>query len=148
MLPPKPANGLDPVGPVRGALEETFDPQRNVEHVDWGASAVELRRLRTLDAIPVVVLTAGLLDLTQALPTSSLQKRAYAIWLDGHERLARLSSNSVHAIAESSAHFIHETQPDVVVTAIRAVVRAARDDARLPSCRALFRRVEDVRCVR
>lgn len=146
MLPRKPKSGLDPYAQIRELLAQTFNPRQNPEAVDWGASENELRRLRTLDGIPLVVLTAGVLGLSDALPTESSKQRAYAIWLDGHKRLAQLSSNSVHAVAQFSSHFIHEGQPDVVTAAIRAVVRAARDDEHLPQCRALFRGVAGVEC--
>jgi len=74
------------------------------------------------------------------------QDRAYAIWVDLHKRLARLSSNSVYAVAQHSGHFIYQSQPDVVMASIRAVVHAARDDQQLPRCQALFHGLDAVGC--
>jgi pimeloyl-ACP methyl ester carboxylesterase len=146
MLPVPPKTGFDRFREVRNALHNTNDPMANPERVDWPASVPALHRVKSLGSIPLVVLTAGTSDLATALqpPYSG---RAYRIWLDGHTQLAALSSDSVHAIAEYSSHFIHQDQPDVVVAAIRAVVRAAREDERLPPCRTLFRGVDAVRCL-
>ncbi len=43
--------------------------------------------------------------------------------------------------------FIQQDQPDVVVRAIEAAIRAAREEERLPACREVFHRVTAVRCL-
>jgi pimeloyl-ACP methyl ester carboxylesterase len=146
MLPPAPKSGLDPFREIRNAIENTNDPRSNPEHLAWLASIPALHRVKSLGSIPLVVLTAGTSDVATALqpPYSG---RAYRIWLDGHSQLAALSSDSVHAIAETSAHYIHEDQPAVVLAAMRAVIRAAREDERLPACRTLFRGIDAVKCL-
>jgi pimeloyl-ACP methyl ester carboxylesterase len=146
MLPSPPKSGFDPFREVRNALHNTNDPMANPERVDWPASVPALHSVKSFGSIPLVVLTAGTSDLAAALQPP-YKARAYRIWLDAHSQLAALSSDSVHAIAEYSGHFIHEDQPDVVVAAVRAVVRAAREDERLPPCRTLFRGVDAVRCL-
>jgi pimeloyl-ACP methyl ester carboxylesterase len=146
MLPAPPKSGFDPFREVRNALRKTNDPMSNPERVDWPASIPALHRVESLGSIRLVVLTAGMNDLAAALQPP-YKGRAWRIWLDGHSQLATLSSDSVHAIAEYSGHFIHQDQPDVVVAAVRAVVRAAREDDRLPPCRTLFRGVDAVRCL-
>jgi len=142
--PPKPKRGLDLYGPIRESLRQALDPRQNPEELDWGASADDLRHVTTLGKIPLVVLTAGTLGLE--FPTMPSQDRAYAIWVDLHKRLARLSSNSVYAVAQHSGHFIYQSQPDVVMASIRAVVHAARDDRQLPRCQALFHGLDAVGC--
>ena len=144
MIPPKPKRGLDLYGPIRESLRQALDPRQNPEELDWGASADDLRHVTTLGKIPLVVLTAGTLGLE--FPTMPSQDRAYAIWVDLHKRLARLSSNSVYAVAQYSGHFIYQSQPDVVMASIRAVVRAARDHGELPRCQALFHGLDAVGC--
>jgi len=146
MLPPAPKSGADQFREVRKRLEETNDAMSNPEHVSWPKSIPQLHRVTSLDAIPLVVLTAGRNELGSVLP-APYNDQAYRIWLDGHSQLAALSSDSVHAVAQYSSHFIHEDQPDVVVAAVHAVVRAARDDKRLPACRKLFRGVAGVGCL-
>ena len=146
MLPAPPKSGFDPFRDVRNALHNTNDPNENPEHVDWLASSPALHRVRSLGSIPLVVLTAGISDLAAALEPP-YKGRAYRIWLDGHSQLAGLSSDSVHVIAQYSSHFIHQDQPDAVVTSIRAVLAATREDERLPPCRTIFRGVDGVRCL-
>ena len=52
--------------------------------------------------------------------------------------LAGLSTDHAHVLALRSDHFIYRDQPLVVTRAVRAVVRAVRDDAPLPPCEQLF----------
>jgi pimeloyl-ACP methyl ester carboxylesterase len=144
LIPPKPKSGVDPFEQIRTELTDGLDSPQTSEQLRWGPSDPELRRLTTLDGRPLVVLTAGTLGLT--FPTEALQTRAYAIWLELHHRLSTLSSNAVEAIAEYSGHYIYETQPDLVVAAIRATVQALRDKAPLPSCQTMFRDQAGVEC--
>jgi pimeloyl-ACP methyl ester carboxylesterase len=144
LLPPKPKSGGDPYGPIRTELAQGLSSTQTSEELMWGPSDPELRRLTTLGETPLAVLTAGTLGLE--FPTESLQKRAYAIWVGLHQRLTALSPNSLDAIAEYSGHYIYESQPDLVVAAIRAVVQAARSHTQLPTCRALFRDLVGVEC--
>jgi hypothetical protein len=65
-----------------------------------------------------------------------------------HDELAALSDNSVHVIALRSNHDVpspESGQPSVVIGAVKAVVRAAREHTRVPPCRDLFSE-PDVRC--
>lgn len=144
LIPPKPKSGVDPFDQIRAELTDTLGSTQTSEQLRWGPSDPELRRLTTLDGRPLVVLTAGTLGLT--FPTVSLQTRAYAIWLELHHRLSTVSSNAVEAIAQYSGHYIYESQPDLVVAAIRATVQAARDHAPLPSCQTVFRGHAGVEC--
>lgn len=145
LIPPKPKSGFDPYSSAREMLLQGLnEPQQNPEDVDWKASSSELGGLKALGTTPVVVLTAGTLDLE--FPTAASQRRADAIWLGLHDRLARLSTNSVHAIAQYSGHYIYESQPDVVMAALRAVVDDARDEKGLPKCSVLFRDMDGVAC--
>jgi pimeloyl-ACP methyl ester carboxylesterase len=144
LIPPKPKTGVDPYGQIRTDLTGTLGSKELPEGLSWAGSDPELRRLATLGETPLVVLTAGMLGLQ--FPTASLQRRAYAIWLELHHRLAALSSNAVEAIAENSGHYIYESQPDLVVAAIRAVMQAAREHAPLASCQAVFRGHAGVEC--
>ena len=54
------------------------------------------------------------------------------------DELARLSTDHVHVVALRSDHAVQDGQPDVVIRAVRAVVRAARDHIGLAPCRRLF----------
>ena len=58
----------------------------------------------------------------------------------GQDELTALSSNHLHVVALRSDHFMQrfDGQPDVVIRAVQAVVRAARDHTCRPPRRLLF----------
>jgi pimeloyl-ACP methyl ester carboxylesterase len=123
---------------------------RRVQHgVDLRASEAVVSRVRSLGAIPLAVVTAGHHDNDwgRVLP-QRLSRRFDELWTRMQDELAALSTDHLHVVALRSDHFIqalNDGQPDVVVRAVDAVVRAARDRTRLPPCRRLFGG-SDVRC--
>jgi hypothetical protein len=57
------------------------------------------------------------------------------------DELAGLSDNSVHVVALNSNHDVPASrggQPSVVISAVEAVLRAAREGTRLPPCSRIF----------
>jgi pimeloyl-ACP methyl ester carboxylesterase len=142
--------GGDPAG---RRLRAAFRLPRILAGLDLRASAAQVRAVRSLGAVPLVVLTANRRDwLTNdpnvAVP-DDLAAEIQGLWLAAQRELAGLSSNRVHGVALESDHFIQSRirgQPQIVVAAIEAVLRAARGDTRLPACRRLFSRTE-VACV-
>jgi pimeloyl-ACP methyl ester carboxylesterase len=73
---------------------------------------------------PLIVLTCAPGD--QRVPD-----RVYEAWRDLHKDLAGLSANSRHVLSESPDHYLNLGDPDLVVSAIRDVVRCARSGALL-----------------
>jgi pimeloyl-ACP methyl ester carboxylesterase len=73
---------------------------------------------------PLVVLTCAPDD-----PT--VPDRVYRAWRDLHGDLAGLSVNSRHVLSGSSDHYLNFGDPDLVISAIRDVVRCARSGAPL-----------------
>ena len=134
-----------PIANVRAGLHKTLEPSSNPEAVEWRASIPQLHQLKSLGSIPLVVLTAGTSDIGVGLPPP-YAGRTYEIWLRAQSQLAALLSQSVHAVAEHSGHLIPVYQPEAVVAAVKAVVRAACS-GRLPACHAVFRGVTGVRCM-
>jgi pimeloyl-ACP methyl ester carboxylesterase len=128
---------------------ERLDPARAppFEHVDFPAALREVSGVRALGATRVVVLTRSPKLHVLFVPPPEV-RRFERNWRLTQNGLARLSSDHVHAIARKSEHVIPsaEGQPALVVAAIRAVVRAAREDRPLPPCRAIFRGL-GARCV-
>lgn len=96
----------------------------------------------SLGALPLVVITRGLYrDAGPPLPQVA-QARAQRAWATMQDRMASLSTDSVHVTALRSGYGIWRSvagQPEVVVAAVRAVVGAVRARARLPSCASLYR---------
>src|SRR5215212_9561839 len=93
------------------------DPANNPENVDFVASREQLQAIHTLGDLPVVVLASG--AFLREAPTM------HEIWQDLQRDLAKLSSNGVYRVVESSGHFIQRDQPQVVVDAIRLVLDSA-----------------------
>ena len=93
------------------------DPANNPENVDFVASREQLRAIHSLGDLPVVVLASGVF--LREAPTM------HEIWQDLQRDLAKLSSNSVYSVVESSGHFIQRDRPEVVVDAIRRVLDSA-----------------------
>jgi pimeloyl-ACP methyl ester carboxylesterase len=72
---------------------------------------------------PLIVITAG--------PGKLINGRAWQIFHGLHAELAGLSSNHRHIVASHPDHYVHKKDPDLVITAIRDVVRSARTHAPL-----------------
>jgi pimeloyl-ACP methyl ester carboxylesterase len=146
MLPPAPKSGVDRFAEVRRALADTLNPSDNPEHVDERASFPQLRELKSLGSVPLVVLTAGTSALAAGLPSRYAQ-RSYEIWLRVQSQLAALSSDSVHAVDGPADHLIPTEDPAAVVAAVTQVVKAARKDRHLSPCRVVFSGIPGIRCL-
>jgi pimeloyl-ACP methyl ester carboxylesterase len=114
---------------IRGPREERrgADPRSVIR--EWRAfkRATAQRPLLPPGALgerPLVVLTCSSDD-----PT--VPDRVYKAWHGLHRELARLSANSRHVVSESPHHYLNEHDPDLVIAAIRDVVRCARSGGRL-----------------
>jgi pimeloyl-ACP methyl ester carboxylesterase len=109
--------------------------------VDLAASEALASRVRSLGATPLAVITAGRHDQDWGRLLSPGVARAFdRLWATMQDELTALSSNHLHVVALRSDHFVQrfDGQPDVVIRAVQAVVRTARDHTRLPPCRQLF----------
>ena len=133
--------------------------QASAQRREWAKpvkDGVELKRgealarnIRTLGDTPVVVITgARTWAASDEDAPPSLLRALDRLWRRMHAELARLSSDHVHVLGLRSDHLVMDAdqQPSIVVDAVTAVVRAQRDDARLPPCRRLFSG-PDVRCL-
>lgn len=66
-------------------------------------------------------------------PNLSPERRAMeTTWMVWQADLASRSRNVKHVVAEHSGHFIHQDQQELVVTAIKQTLLAARDKTKLP----------------
>jgi pimeloyl-ACP methyl ester carboxylesterase len=118
-----------------------------IDGVDLAIGDTLASRVTTLGDMPLAVITAGREDNFPRTP-ARLARNLRRLWGRMQNELAGLSDNSVHVIALRSNHDIpspRSGQPSVVITAVQAVVRAAREHANVPQCRRLFSDA-DVRC--
>jgi len=94
-------------------------------------------RAGSLGALPLVVLTRDVDKISEEgirwikeniWPHYSvaLDRRHGQTWLALQREYASLSVNSAHVVVTGSTHYIHRDKPEVVVSAVRQVVGAAR----------------------
>jgi pimeloyl-ACP methyl ester carboxylesterase len=101
----------------------------NREGIDIAAAVAQSDAVKSLGSLPLVVLGSNKPPLGAKL-------------LAAQDAEAALSSDSVNAIARLSTHYIQRPapvgQPQVVVSAVDAVVTAVRTHGTLPPCTQLF----------
>ena len=121
LLPP--AEWKATVRGLRMLVPAIIDP----EQIDIETSLAQTREAlptTPLAAMPMFVLTHGRPDASGDRRLLDADER---LWQKLQTEIAALVPQSKHVIAERSGHDIHHEQPDLVVSAIREVVEAARD---------------------
>jgi len=109
------------------------------DRIDIHATVRELRAAGNLGDIPLVVVTAGIVEDEWLATVPKLAARAQV-------RLAGLSSDAMQVVATDSGHFVHREAPDVVLAAIERVIEAARSGSPLGACNEVFGSM-DATCV-
>jgi pimeloyl-ACP methyl ester carboxylesterase len=86
-------------------------------------TAVRAAHITSLGDIPLIVLSHGK---TQLMPgvSAEVNRKVEQIWQQIHIELAAQSSRGKRIVAEQSGHYIQFDQPELVVDAIREVVKA------------------------
>src|SRR6266511_1251210 len=98
------------------------------EQIDLETSLAQTRAAfaaAPLRSMPLFVLTHGRVDQPDSDPR--LNGGDERLWRTLQDEIAALVPQSKHVIAKRSGHDIHHEQPELVVSAIRAVVEAVRD---------------------
>ncbi len=134
-----------PPSQLRAVRRMVATPVR--DGVDLGAGEALAARVTSLGATPLAVVTAGSHRDEWGRAPRRLAQSLDRQWATMQDELAALSPDHLHVVAVRSDHSVMGPQgePQVVVRAVDAVVRAGRDHARLPACPRLFRG-PDVRC--
>jgi pimeloyl-ACP methyl ester carboxylesterase len=120
-----------------------------LDGVDLAAGDALASRVTSLGDMPLAVITAGTHNADSRRMPPPLARALYGLWVRMQDELAALSSDHIHVVALGSDHWIQirrfhrgdqriDGQPYVVIRAVRAVVRSARDHTPLPPCRRLF----------
>jgi pimeloyl-ACP methyl ester carboxylesterase len=138
-----PAGDSDPViARLRAQLGMLHDPETTPERLDWQAAMEEMAAADRLGDLPLVVITAGR---SGPLAVEGLDPRLAAsleeVRMGLQGELAGLSGNAAHVVALESGHSVPDPeagQPEVIRTAVEAIVRSSRLRVPLPSCEALF----------
>jgi pimeloyl-ACP methyl ester carboxylesterase len=102
------------------------------EPMDWDQTLTQVRTVKTLGSLPLVVLVDSLTSLPnlrewEAIGApSDIAAKLSQVWLDLHKEQAALSSDSQLIQAEHSGHFLHYDEPQLVIDAILDLVENAR----------------------
>ena len=139
VLPPKRAAEPQLFTALRN--EPSADPLQSPENLDLPKSLAEVGKVTSLGSRPEIVITAGSTFTGDAAVL-------FPVWSRLQNELAGLSSRSVHVLAPTSAHYVQQDAPDVVMASVRAAVDAVRDDGHLAACAAIFRHAADGTCLR
>lgn len=118
-------------------------------NVDLSVGEAIASRVTDFGDMPLAVIDAGRETNFATLPAAT-RRRLEGLWSRMHDELARLSDDSVRVTALRSEHDVAsptQGQPAVVIRAVQAVVRAVREQSRLPACSEIFSG-RDVRCHR
>lgn len=80
--------------------------------------------------MPLIVITAGMTPAAKGMPKEWQEyfKQWYTAWLALQQDLATRSSNSKHMIAENSGHMIPWQQPEIIVQAVREIIKKMEYD--------------------
>ena len=122
-LPPESSDESSDLAAIRKAL---IPPAKGIKGIDLATSDDQVRTVKSLGDIPLVVLTAAPLGAAWGKIPTDVAARLDQTWKDLQEELAALSSNSTHIVATTSSHFIHYEEPQLVIDAILDLVNKAR----------------------
>jgi len=125
-----------PRSQAQGVRRRLARPVR--DGVDLSPGEALASRVRSLGDTPLAVITAGRPNAESRRMPASLARALERLWGTMQDELAALSSDHVHLVALRSDHVVQHGQPRVVIRAVQAVIRAARDRTRLPPCTRLF----------
>ena len=120
-------------------VDGTVQPAPN-QTIDIHATVRDLEHAPSLGAMPLVVVTAGILEDRWLATVPALEARAQT-------RLAGLSADAIHVLDRGKGHLLPDNDPTVVIDAARAVVTAARSKTPLAPCPEIFSDVASVRCL-
>jgi pimeloyl-ACP methyl ester carboxylesterase len=121
-------------------IDGTVQPAPN-QRINIHATVRQLELSASLGAMPLVVITAGILQDRWLKTVPHLEARAQT-------RLASLSTDSIHVLDRGIGHFIPELDPKIVITATQAVISAAARQVALPSCSQIFGAIPTAECLR
>ncbi len=107
------------------SLPAVLEEKKNLEEM-----AKEAGRINTFGNIPLIVITGISENRRNEYPTKELGLKVEKIWMQMQKELLELSTNSEQMLANRSAHFVQLQQPEVVIEAIRKILRQLPDSSK------------------
>jgi pimeloyl-ACP methyl ester carboxylesterase len=125
LLPPPRPDEPPSLSDFRHLLwQEYYTPLESFEWegLDAPTSIQQANASWNLRDIPLVVLTAGVNEYEPDFPPEIA--RAYEnVWMDLQKEYTTLTTSSTHILVEDSDHVIHDLRPDIVLEAVRQILR-------------------------
>jgi pimeloyl-ACP methyl ester carboxylesterase len=121
-------------------IDGTVQPASN-QRIDIHATVRQLERAPSLGRMPLIVITAGILQDRWLKTVPQLEARAQT-------RLALLSTDSIHVVDRGIGHLIPSLDPRIVIAATQAVLVAAASGRPLAPCPQVFRSDMAAQCLR
>ena len=111
-------------------------PSAMLNGADRRSMIREFRASKRLTAADQPLASGGLGDrplivLTRGPGAKTPESRSWRLWHGLHEDLAGLSTNHRHIVAHSPDHYLHKSEPELVVTAIRDVLNSVEQQTHL-----------------
>ena len=101
-------------------------PHHDIQGIDWTTSMDQAGSVKSLGAIPLIVLTALPPDHDWGNVPADVMARIDELDQAMQKELTNLSTNSRQIIASTSQHVIHHSKPEEVIAAILELVEMAR----------------------
>lgn len=120
-LPPGVPQELQPLARDLAVSRSTLSAVRG-ELAAFRYSAEQVAHAGPLPDIPLAVITRG----KRVWPRTPRGDQMERLWEELQDDLARLTSRSIHLVAEHSGHYVQLEQPAVVINTIYAMVQATR----------------------
>lgn len=98
---------------------------RGPEAIDTCSTRSLMNAMNWRSNIPLIVLTQGQPYRPEDYPVPSMAARYYQLHLDLQRELMSRSPKGRQVTAEKSGHFIHQDQPELVINAIRQIIKEA-----------------------
>ena len=121
-------------------IDGTIQPALN-QTIDIHATVRQLERAPRLGRMPLIVVTAGILQDRWLKTVPVLEARAQT-------RLASLSADSIHVLDRGIGHLIPTLDPRIVIAATQAVLAAAATGHALAPCPRVFHTDPAAQCPR
>jgi len=125
-LPPESLNESSDLANLRKQFTQWTSPGSYSASIDVAASFDQVRAVKSLGDVPLVVLTHSPSNFDWGNIPADVRAKLEQASQDMQKELAALSSNSTHIIANTSNHTIHRDESQLVVNAILKLVNAAR----------------------
>lgn len=133
------------LGPIRwqsylkivSQLPKGFTAPLNFETIDFDKISIytqQLTKSSPLHTMPLTVLSRGLpIDFSMyELDGNLTSEQLEEAWLASQNQLALLVPNAKHVIAKKSSHYIQATQPQLIIDAIKEMVKSLRINSHRP----------------